>query len=150
MIIKEESRSIVTAGRDGWIRCWDLQAVMNAEVSNDASADFYIKPTHEISVASDYGISCTHLMLYKKVGDDTEHLIYDVKGKLMQSRAENVLSSTKGNVDTQTHCLVASTSSAGEISILDSSDAPGFTLGQLWDSLVLHLIILQDLVVQMV
>ena len=53
-------------------------------------------------------------------------------------------------MDTQTHCLVASTSSAGEISILDSSDAPGFTLGQLWDSLVLHLIILQDLVVQMV
>ena len=84
------------------------------------------------------------------MGDGTEHLIYDVKGKLMQSRAENVLSSTKDNVDTQTHCLVASTSSAGEISILDSSDAPGFTLGQLWDSLVLHLIILQDLVVQMV
>ena len=79
---------IVTAGLDGWVRCWDMQVMMDAEADADTSLDFYVDPIHEFRIASEYGISCAHSMLLNRMKDGTEYLVYDLRGQLMRISAE--------------------------------------------------------------
>ena len=95
---------IVTAGSDGWIRCWDAQAIIDAEPDHDSSLDFYITPTHEFSVAPDSNLSCARVLLFKPK-ENTQYLIYDVKGMLLQTAAESMLSSACQSEAVQSRCI---------------------------------------------
>mmetsp|Transcript_4399 Transcript_4399/g.13953 ORF Transcript_4399/g.13953 Transcript_4399/m.13953 type:complete len:94 (-) Transcript_4399:4518-4799(-) len=80
---------LITAGLDGWLRCWDL----------------YINPIYEFSIASEHGISCARVILYKAVADGVENLICDSKGKLIRVPYGEVFSRTREHDAIPRHSL---------------------------------------------
>ena len=75
---------IVTAGLDGWVRCWDMRVMMDAEADADSSLDVYLEPAHELRLTSSCGVSCAHAMLLGSSAGGAKNLICDLHGALIQ------------------------------------------------------------------
>ena len=74
---------IVTAGLDGWVRCWDMKMMMDAEADTDTSLDFYLEPAHELRLTTAYGVSCRQSMLLDKTSGGSDSLLCDLCGELI-------------------------------------------------------------------
>ena len=109
---------VVTAGLDGWVRCWEMRAMMDADADIETSLDFYIEPIHEFRITPEYGVSCTYSMLLHSMVDGAEYMIYDLRGQLMQISAnflQQTITSNDDNDGANPQCITTCCTSASAL-----------------------------------
>ena len=81
------SDTIISAGADGWVRYWDTQSILSAEIDGDASIDLCVEPTYEVRVTALNEPCSIRWVLCDALGQ--HYFIFDSFGKLWKLQMQH-------------------------------------------------------------